>query len=293
MLSRRDFLALAGGIVVVAACGSDDDGASSGNTIAPESDEEFTDLSPAVLSSDLYASETPQRFAFALTAKQGYASQGTVAVAFAPSVDGQSVVNADQLTPTTLHEAGLPQNRGVYVVETVFDREGIWDAIADRDGEQLPFAVQVKAKADAPTVGAAAPADPSPTPADAARRRSDLHSQPGVPATRSFARHPRRGRVVRSRSCSRHRLAARRSTADRCSTACCRSSRRTRTASTSCTSTSSRTCRPTRRRRRSPRGGSRANRGCSAIDAAGVITARLDGAFGQDEMRTMLELASA
>ena len=70
--------------------------ASSGNTLAPESDEEFTDLSPAVLSSDLYASETPQRFAFALTAKQGYASQGTVAVAVAPSGDGQSVVNADR-----------------------------------------------------------------------------------------------------------------------------------------------------------------------------------------------------
>ena len=30
------------------------------------------------------------------------------------------------------------------------------------------------------------------------------------------------------------------------------------------------------------------------VDAAGVITARLDGAFGQDEMRTVLEdLASA
>jgi hypothetical protein len=167
MVSRRNFLALAGGVVLLAACGSDGNGSSAsngspGNTLDHDhGDEQFTDLSPIVLSGDLYASSVPQRFAFAMSAKQGYASQGDLTLAVAPQGTKPTT-----FVPTTLYEAGLPVNRGVYVVDTVFDKEGIWDGIADRNGEKLPFAIQVKNKADAPTVGAAAPLDPSPTPAN-------------------------------------------------------------------------------------------------------------------------------
>ena len=161
MLSRRSFLGLAGGVVVLAACGGgDDSGGSSGNTLAPEPTDSngFSELAPVVLSGDLYASPTPQRFAFALTAKQGFASQGDLTVAVAP----QGTKPTD-FVPTTLHEAGLPENRGVYVADVVFDHEGIWDAAADRDGKHLPFAVQVKPKPDAPAVGDPAPKAASPT----------------------------------------------------------------------------------------------------------------------------------
>jgi hypothetical protein len=166
MVTRRNFLALAGGLVVLAACGGGSDDSSSsgttGNTLNHDHpDENFTDLSPIVLSGDLYASAVPQRFAFAMSAKQGFASGDTVTLAVAPQG-----TKATQFVPTTLYEAGLPQHRGVYVVDTVFDKEGIWDGIADRKGDKLPFAIQVKNKADAPTVGTAAPLDASPTTAN-------------------------------------------------------------------------------------------------------------------------------
>jgi hypothetical protein len=163
MLSRRNFLGLAGGIVVLAACGSNGDNSGSGaSTLTHEHGEgQLTELSPAVVSSDLYVSTTPQRFAFAMLAKEGYASQGNARLAAAPSGTKPSV-----FVDTTLHEAGLPARRGVYVAEMTLDKEGIWDGIADRGGEKLPFAFQVKAKADAPTVGATAPTAASPTPAN-------------------------------------------------------------------------------------------------------------------------------
>ena len=54
MLSRRNFLALGRRHRAWSRrAAATTTAASSGNTIAPESDEEFTDLAPAVLSSDL------------------------------------------------------------------------------------------------------------------------------------------------------------------------------------------------------------------------------------------------
>jgi hypothetical protein len=159
MLSRRNFLGLAGGVVVLAACGSNNGSSGSANTLTHGHGEgQFTELSPGVVSSDLYVSPAPQRFAFVMLAKEGYASQGTARLAAAPNGTKPSV-----FVNTTLHEAGLPARRGVYVAELTLDKEGVWDGVADRGGEKLPFAFQVKAKADAPTVGAAAPTAASPT----------------------------------------------------------------------------------------------------------------------------------
>ena len=44
-----------------------------------------------------------------------------------------------------LHEEGLPERRGIYVTEFTFDREGLWNGLVERDGAQLPFVFQVKA----------------------------------------------------------------------------------------------------------------------------------------------------
>ena len=138
MLSRRTFLGLAGGVVLLAACGGNDDDSSSGATLPAHDhgEDELTELSPAVLSGDLYVSDTPQRFAFAMLAKEGFASQGAANLAVAP--DG---ADPTDFVPTTLYEAGLPERRGVYVAEVVLDKEGVWDGVADREGDELPLAL--------------------------------------------------------------------------------------------------------------------------------------------------------
>jgi hypothetical protein len=163
MLSRRSFLGLAGGVVLLAACGGDDDSDASSATTAAgqmhhDHGDEFTELRPAVLAGDLYASAEPQRFAFAMTAKEGFASFGTVRLAVAPE-GGQPAT----FFATTLHTEGLPERRGVFVTDLVLDRAGIWDAVADLDGDLLPFVFQVHDTASAPIVGAAAPRAASPT----------------------------------------------------------------------------------------------------------------------------------
>ena len=92
MLSRRDFLALAGGIVVVAACGSDDDGSEleQQHDCARERRGVHGPLARRALERPVRVRRPRSASRSRSTAKQGYASQGTVAVAFAPSVDGQS-----------------------------------------------------------------------------------------------------------------------------------------------------------------------------------------------------------
>jgi hypothetical protein len=164
-LSRRSFLALSGGVVLLAACGSGDDpsGGSPGTTAGDghhHDHDGFTDLSPGVLSSDLYATETPQRLAFAMLAKEGYASGGDVRLAVAPPGE-----TPQEFLPTTLHAEGLPERRGVYVAEMTLPVAGVWSGIAERDGERIEFAFQVHGTPRAPVIGAAAPTAASPTPA--------------------------------------------------------------------------------------------------------------------------------
>jgi hypothetical protein len=164
MLSRRSFLGLAGGVVALAACGSDSGDSSAPRTSGvtlPHDHDELTELAPAVVSSDLYATPEPQRFAFAMLAKEGYASLGSARVAVAP--EGSE---PRDFVDTTLHAEGLPERRGVFVTDLVLDRPGIWDGVAERDGERLPFAFQVKDAPQAPAVGTLAPRAPSPTEGD-------------------------------------------------------------------------------------------------------------------------------
>jgi hypothetical protein len=285
MLSRRNFLGLAGGAVLLAACGgSGDDSSSSGTTLDHDhGDEALTELSPAVVSGDLYVSEMPQRFAFAMLAKQGYASQGSSRLAVsAPGAKPTTFVE------TTLHEAGLPERRGVYVTDLVLDREGVWDAIAERDGDKLPFVFQVKAKADAPTVGAAAPTDPSPTtvnplgvdPICTRNPMCDLHQKSldtligkGRPVAVLFATPAR----CQSQYCGPvldSMLPLVPSYGDRIDIVHVDIYVNLESNETS----------PTVTAWNIP-----SEPWLFGVDATGKITARLDGAFGQDEMKTVLE----
>jgi len=150
-LSRRAFLAGAGGLAATA-------------VLAPSVSalpSKRQPLSPLVLSSDLYASTDPQRLAFAIAKGSNFASVAPAQVALAPPGSNEGVV-----LDTTLHKAGLPKGRGVYVSEPVFDVPGVWSAVALTQGRKVKFAVQVKEVAEAPAVGSAAPLVPSPTKAE-------------------------------------------------------------------------------------------------------------------------------
>ena len=150
-LSRRAFLAGAGGAVAAAAIARP-----LGALPAKRAP-----LSPLVLSSDLHASAEPQRLAFAIAKGSTFSSLAPAQVALAPPGSTEGVV-----LDTTLHKAGLPKGRGVYVSEPVFDVPGVWSAIALTRGRRVKFAVQVKEVAEAPAVGSAAPLVPSPTKAE-------------------------------------------------------------------------------------------------------------------------------
>ena len=152
-VSRRGFLAGSAGVVLAAATAGPT-GALLGNAKKP--------ISPLVLSSDLYASTAPQRFVFAIARGSKYASFGPAQVAFAPPGSGEA-----DILDTNLYKDGLPRGRGIYVVETEFPVDGVYKAAAIVDGKKVPFAVQVKKAAEAPVVGAAAPRAASPTLANA------------------------------------------------------------------------------------------------------------------------------
>ncbi len=150
-VSRRAFLTGAGGLVAAAAIARPLAAAPSKR--AP--------ISPLVLSSDLYASADPQRLAFAIAKGSDYASTAPAQVELAPPGADEGTV-----LDTTLHKAGLPKGRGVYVAEPVLDVPGVWSAIALTRGRRVKFAIEVKEAAGAPTVGDAAMLVPSPTKAD-------------------------------------------------------------------------------------------------------------------------------
>ncbi|MFO7590064.1 MAG: hypothetical protein R6X23_04095 [Acidimicrobiia bacterium] len=150
-LSRRAFLAGTGGLIAAAAIARP-----IGAIPAKRAP-----LSPLVLSSDLHASPDPQRLAFAIARGPNFASTAPAQVALTPPGSGERVV-----LDTTLHRAGLPKGRGVYVAEPVLDVPGVWNAIALTRGRKVTFAIQVKETPEAPAIGAAAPLVASPTKAD-------------------------------------------------------------------------------------------------------------------------------
>jgi len=160
-ITRRTFLAATGGLAIAASIGAS---VFEGDFAGAAEAARNTALSPLVLSSDLYESPLPQRFAFAIAKGPRYSSGPPARVAFVPpGVKGKTQVD---VLATRLYKHGLPKGRGIYVTEAVFDKPGVWSAVVFTRGKKVPFAVQVNAKAVAPIVGAAAPRAASPTKAN-------------------------------------------------------------------------------------------------------------------------------
>src|SRR5215831_553510 len=119
-ISRRGFLAGTAGLALAAATAPALAGPAGALLNAKN-----TAISPLVLSSDLYASSSPQRFVFAIARGSKYASFGPAQVAFAPP----GVTQAD-VRDTNLYKEGLPKGRGIYVVDASFPVAGNYKAAA-------------------------------------------------------------------------------------------------------------------------------------------------------------------
>ena len=152
-LSRRAFLIGTGAVALAAACGGDDDsGSGSGSGDSGDA------VQPLRVSSELYPTESPQRFAFTL-------AQGTDFVAGPPATIVFRKPDGSTTSPraTELHADGLPEGRGIYITGAVLDQEGIWEGLIDVEGSEssLPFEVVPVAS---PIPGATVPTAASPTP---------------------------------------------------------------------------------------------------------------------------------
>ena len=155
-LSRRAFLgsglALAGGLAVARA--------------TPALAAATSRVIAIPFSSDLYASEAPQRFTVVL--QQG-TSNGIKYVA-GPAVQVRfKAPGSTSWTPymsTQLDRAGLPKGRGVYRTAMTFAQPGDWTGQARFNGTTSKFAMKVPETATAPVPGQAAPRAASPTPSD-------------------------------------------------------------------------------------------------------------------------------
>jgi len=157
-LSRRAFLsgglAAAGGLVVASSFGS--------AAFATSADK----LAPLVLSSDLYASDQPQRLVVALArgGKRGITFVSGPAAQF--QFQGPGASTPSEWVKAPLDRAGLPKGRGVYVSAPVLATAGVWKVKVKSQGQTVPFAIQVNAAPTAPVTGQAAPRAASPTLAD-------------------------------------------------------------------------------------------------------------------------------
>jgi hypothetical protein len=155
--SRRSFLALTGGAVVLAACGGGKSNSTAGGASTSSTDPNA--LTPGLVSSDLYVSPTPQRFAFVVqTQQRAFASGGAASVSIKPphGTTGAS-------TNATLHTKGLPAKRGVYVIKPALPIAGIYTAYVQTRSQRIELPFQVKPAPESPAVGTSAPVAPSAT----------------------------------------------------------------------------------------------------------------------------------
>ncbi len=162
-VSRRSFLALTGGVILLAACGDDDAASENPTTSATgsgsdHSDTGFTETAAGVVSSDLFVSDEPQRFAFAVLAKEGYASGRPARIAIAPPGETPS-----EFVDAKPRAEGLPEFRGVYTIERVFDTAGTWAGRLEYQSEASDFLFVVRDEPAAPAIGYTASDAASPT----------------------------------------------------------------------------------------------------------------------------------
>jgi len=155
-LSRRSFLAAAGGLLVTAACGSNGSKSVSAG-VRPNG------LDAGTVTIDPYVSSAPERFAFAISDdRRRFASGPPARIALEPP--GGSM---GPPLPTVLHAEGLPERRGIYVIDVPFPTAGVWTAAVQVAGHpDAPLSFEVAAQPAVPAAGAPAPRAASPTAAD-------------------------------------------------------------------------------------------------------------------------------
>ena len=185
--------ALAGGVILIAACGGNDDDSSGAQVDDDDnSDAQIEDRTtrnsatsrPQSCRRDLYVIRD------AATLRLRAARQGRVRVggpatlAVAPDPENQPTSS----TPA-LHREGPPERRGDLRHRVHVRPRRHLERPAEREGEQLEFAFQVKAQADAPTDRRRAPTDVSPTPAAPLGVNRSAHANRSARLARRVARH--------------------------------------------------------------------------------------------------------
>ena len=160
-LSRRAFIAAGGAVALVACSGGDSSktkkqSSTSGKGAGKGSGK--GGLQALRVSSDLYATEIPQRFAFIFTLDGEFVSEGDATLA----VRSQGGTFGDDL-PATLRTEGLPKGRGIYTLDLVLEKDGIWEGRATIKGKPVKLFFQVSKTPLGPIPGSAAPMAPSPT----------------------------------------------------------------------------------------------------------------------------------
>lgn len=150
--TRREVLALGAGAAVLAACGSKSSAGSGDSSAIPDQ--------PAVISADLYATPQPQRLAFTMlspTNRQPHT--GDRARIALPEPDGKLGPFVD----ATARGEGLGAFRAVYTVEATLPTAGAFNAVVEYKGTRIPLGLQVNAKPQCPAPGEPAPRAASPT----------------------------------------------------------------------------------------------------------------------------------
>ena len=247
---------------------------------------------PLVLSSDLYASPAAQRMVFALSHSSGQGDRvrqrtvGDGAVPVAPTARRGRATTEDHLRPRRPAEGP----RRLRDAADVRHARESGRSRRRRRARRSRSASQVNAAPDRPScAGEAAPRAASPTAADTLGVDPICTRQPDVPAAHAVARHGDRRGQARRRAL-RHAgplpVAVLRPRARR-------AARRDERLPGPDHVRAHRDLpghRPApRSSRRSTRGRSRASRGCSASTATGTIQSRIDGAFGGNEMKALLD----
>lgn len=162
LLSRRAFLLASGAVVVGAACGSSGRAsrvrAGSGKSSGSAASGTSAGLQALRVSSDVYATPSPQRFAFAFTDHGRFVAGAPATVAFA-------VRGAPARAPqaATYRADGLPANRGIYTVEGSFPSAGVWGAEIRYGTRPVKLYFDVLAHPQAPIAGQPALREASPT----------------------------------------------------------------------------------------------------------------------------------
>ncbi len=157
-LSRRDLLRAAGGLVVASTTLS----ALTGPAAAADAKRALAALP---FSTEPYVSTTPQRFVFVIqrAARNGPDFVGGAAAKLRFESPDGSV--SDTIVPR-FDRAGLTKGRGVYVTEATFDRPGYWKLIVNTRGKRLTTKFTVVDKPGVVVPGMPAPRAASPTNAD-------------------------------------------------------------------------------------------------------------------------------